>query len=100
MAILSTLARVNMRPREAELGAWLPAQLMELEWGATVVLVTPKLEVAGLWALHQAYRRGSNIIVLVCAPQPDLENIQSNAKRLGVQVYKTIWEKDLAALQV
>ncbi len=100
MNILSTLARVTMRPLEADLAAWLPGQLMEMEWGSTVVLVTPKLEEASLWVLHQAYRRGSNIIVLVCAPQPDLENMQSSAKRLGIQIYKTIWEKDLAALQV
>lgn len=100
MNILTALARVTMRPVESMLEQWLPAQLNELEWGATVVLVTPKLEEAALWALHQAYRRGSNVVVLVCAPQPDLEEIQSKAKRLGVQVYKTIWEKDLAALQV
>jgi uncharacterized protein (DUF58 family) len=99
MNILSTLARVTMRPLEPTLADWLPAQLMEMEWGATLVLVTPKLEEATLWVLHQAYRRGSRIIVLVCAPQPDLDTLQSNAKRLGVQVYKTIWEKDLAALQ-
>lgn len=100
MNILSTLARVLMRPLDSTLAEWLPAPLNELEWGATVVLVTPKLEEPALWALHQAYRRGSNIIVLVCAPQPDLEEMQSKAKRLGVQIYKTIWEKDLAALQV
>ncbi|MCB0104764.1 MAG: DUF58 domain-containing protein [Caldilineaceae bacterium] len=100
MNILSALARVAMRPRDETLAEWLPAQFTGLEWGATIVLVTPKLEEAGLWALHQAYRRGSNIIVLLCAPQPDFEEIQSKSKRLGVQVYKTIWEKDLAALQL
>lgn len=100
MNILSTLARVTMRPLEISLAAWLPSQLMEMEWGATVVLVTPKLTADGLWALHQAYRRGSNIIVLICAQQPDLDQIQSQAKRLGVQVYKTAWEADLTALQV
>lgn len=100
MSILSALARVNMRPIETELAAWLPSQLVEMEWGATVVLVTPKLEGADLWALHQTYRRGSNVIVLVCAPQPDLEMIQSQGKRLGVQIYKTVWEKDLTALEL
>ncbi|MEZ4623044.1 MAG: DUF58 domain-containing protein [Caldilineaceae bacterium] len=100
MNILSTLARVNMRPLESDLAAWLPSQLLELEWGATIVLVAPQLDEATLWVLHQANRRGSNVIVLVCAPQPNLDEIQSKAKRLGVQVYKTIWEKDLTALQL
>ncbi len=99
MNILSTLARVAMHPLELTLAAWLPKQLMAMEWGATVVLVTPQLDEAGLWALHQAHRRGSNIIVLICAPQPGLEALQSQAKRLGVQIHKTIWEKELAALQ-
>ncbi|MCB0085360.1 MAG: DUF58 domain-containing protein, partial [Caldilineaceae bacterium] len=100
MSILSALARVVMHPLDNTLAEWLPGQLTELEWGATIVLVAPKLDEATLWALHQAYRRGSNIIVLICAPQPDLDEMQSKSKRLGVQVYKTIWEKDLAALQV
>lgn len=100
MNILSTLARVNMHAVEMSLDKWLPTQLVDMEWGATVVLVTPKLDEAGLWALHQTYRRGSNVIVLVCAPQPNLELMQSQGKRLGVQIYKTIWEKDLAALEL
>lgn len=99
MNILSTLARIEMHALEQELAGWLPGQLVDLEWGATVVLVTPQLTEAAVWALHQSYRRGSHIIVLVCAPQPELDLLQSKAKRLGVQVYKTIWEKDLMALQ-
>jgi hypothetical protein len=35
---------------------------------------------------------------LVCAPQPDFEQMQSQSKKLGVQVQKTVWERDLAAL--
>ena len=99
MNILSALARVEMHLLEQALAAWLPSQLVDLEWGATVVLITPQLTEAAVWALHQSYRRGSHIIVLVCAPQPDLDLLQGKAKRLGVQVYKTIWEKDLVALQ-
>ncbi|MEZ4862484.1 MAG: DUF58 domain-containing protein [Caldilineaceae bacterium] len=99
MNILSALARAEMYESEYTLATWLPKQLVGLEWGATLVLVTPKIDEPTLWALHQSYRRGSNVIALVCAPQPDFEQMQSQGKKLGVQMYKSVWERDLAALQ-
>jgi len=99
MNILSTLARAEMQRNETALADWLPRQLVGMEWGATIVLITPMVNETTLWALHQAYRRGSNVIALICAPQPDFEQMQSQSKKLGVQLYKTAWERDLAALQ-
>ncbi len=99
MNLLSTLARAEMQRNDTVLADWLPRQLVGMEWGATIVLITPMISDTTLWALHQAYRRGSNVIALVCAPQPDFEGMQSQSKKLGVQLYKTAWERDLAALQ-
>jgi uncharacterized protein (DUF58 family) len=98
MNILSTLARAEMERNNTQLAEWLPRQLVGMEWGATIILITPKVTDTTLWALHHAYRRGSNVIALVCAPQPDFEQMQSQSKKLGVQVQKTVWERDLAAL--
>jgi uncharacterized protein (DUF58 family) len=98
MNILSTLARAEMTRTDTQLADWLPRQLVGMEWGATIILITPKVTDTTLWALHQAYRRGSNVIALVCAPQPDFDQVQSQSKKLGVQVQKTVWERDLAAL--
>ncbi len=99
MNLLSALARAEMQRSETDLADWLPRQLVGMEWGATIVLITPVVSATTLWALHHAYRRGSNVIVLVCAPQPDFDQIQTQSKKLGVQLYKTAWERDLAALQ-
>ena len=99
MNILSTLARAEMDRSNTQLADWLPKQLVGMEWGATIILVTPKVTDTTLWALHHAYRRGSNVIALVCAPQPDFDQMQSQSKKLGVQLHKTVWERDLAALQ-
>lgn len=99
MTILSTLARAEMQRNTVELADWLPKQLVGMEWGATIILITPKVTDTTLWALHHAYRRGSNVIALVCAPQPDFDQMQSQSKKLGVRLEKTVWERDLAALQ-
>jgi uncharacterized protein (DUF58 family) len=99
MNILSTLARAEMQNTTTELADWLPNHLVGLEWGATIILITPKVTATTLWALHYAYRRGSNVMAFVCAPQPDFNQMQSQSKKLGVQLHKTVWERDLAGLQ-
>jgi len=98
MNILSILARAELQRNAVDLADWLPRQLVGLEWGATIILITPKVTDTTLWALHHAYRRGSNVVALVCAPQPDFDQMQSQSKKLGVQMQKTVWERDLAAL--
>lgn len=95
MSILSLLARIQMHEVEPDLADWLPRQLANLEWGATLVVVTPKLDERALWALHNAYRRGSNVMVLLCAPDPEFQMMQARAERLGVQIHRTVWEREL-----
>ncbi len=98
MNILSLLARVELDTSDATLAAWLPPRLADLAWGTTLILVTPHLNEDVLWQLHGAYRRGSNALVLICAPQADYHAMHAQAERLGVTVYRTIWEQDLDQL--
>lgn len=98
MTILSTLARVQMQELDEPLADWLPRRIADLEWGATLMVVTPHLSANDIWMLHNAYRRGSSVIALVCAPQADFDSVRSQGERLGVTVQRTIWEKDLRAL--
>jgi uncharacterized protein (DUF58 family) len=98
MAILTALARIQMQEAEERLATWLPRQITDLEWGTTLIVVTPQLDEATIWTLHNAYRRGSNVLVLVCAAQPNFEALRAQADRLNVTVHRTIWEKDLHAL--
>lgn len=93
--LLTALARVQLVERDQTLAEWLPRQIADLEWGATLIVVTPKLEEDELWVLHNAYRRGSNAIALVCAPQPNFAKIRAQGERLHVLVHRTIWERDL-----
>lgn len=99
MNILTQLARVEMHETEQPLAVWLPGHIADLEWGATLIVVTPLVDEGLLWVLHGAYRRGSNVIALVCSAQPEFNVMQSRAKRLGVAMHKTVWQKDLENLE-
>jgi len=98
MSVWRLLARIQLNPDAPTLAPWLPAQTASLPWGATLIVITPHLTEEALWVLHNAYRRGSNVIALVCAAQPDFRAIQARGQRLGVQIVSTIWESDLQAL--
>lgn len=98
MSILTMLARVQMHDFEHELPAWLPRQINDLEWGTTLVVVTPKIDEETLWVLHDAHRRGSSVVALLCAPQLNYDRLRAQGEHLGVRLHRTIWEKDLHAV--
>ena len=99
MSILSLLARIQVQQAEQRLAEWLPGHTTSLPWGTTIVLVTPQLDEPTLWVLHDAYRRGSRVLVLVCATQPDFRTYQAQGARLGIEAYSTIWDSDLHRLE-
>ncbi len=99
MSVLSLLARIQVQQAEQRLAEWLPGHTTSLPWGTTIVLVTPQLDEPMLWVLHAAYRRGSRILVLVCATQPDFRTYQAQGARLGIETYSTIWDSDLHRLE-
>ena len=97
-SILTALARVQMHEVDVTFSEWLPRQIADLEWGATLIVVTPQLSLEDVWVLHNAYRRGSKVIAIVCATQPDLDAVRAQAEKLNVLVHQTLWEKDLRNL--
>ena len=95
MNVLDLLARVELHTEGPQLAAWLPSQITDLAWGATLIVVTPRITDELLWVLHGTHRRGSRVVILACAPQPDHREMQAKADQLGVVVHRTIWEDDL-----
>ncbi len=95
MNVLDLLARVELHTEGPQLAAWLPRQITDLAWGATLIVVTPRITDELLWVLHGTHRRGSRVVILACAPQPDHREMQAKADQLGVVVHRTIWEDDL-----
>ena len=98
MTILSLLARVQMHDFAPSLAEWLPRQIASMPWGATLVVVTPLLDEQLLWTLHDAFRRGTQVVTLVCAHQVGLRALQARGSRLGIHIHSTIWESDLETL--
>jgi uncharacterized protein (DUF58 family) len=98
MSVLSLLARIQLHSAEPAFSRWLPTQVAAMAWGATLVVVTPHLDEQALWVLHEAYRRGSNVVALVCARDDLFRTVQAKGTRLGVQVHSTLWDSDLHAL--
>lgn len=98
MAILSNLARAELSDSAPACAQWLTPLLPSLEWGTTVLLVTPRVSDELLWVLHQACRRGSSVLLLHCAGQADSRLFQARAARLGIRMASSMWEKDLQAI--
>jgi uncharacterized protein (DUF58 family) len=99
MSILSLLARVQIQSAEQPPAAWLPQQTATLPWGTTVVVVAPQIDEGALWVLHAAYRRGSRVLYLLTASQPDFRTFQAQGTRLGVEIHSITWESDLHRLE-
>jgi uncharacterized protein (DUF58 family) len=99
ITILTALARVQLHDFGQAFSTWLPRRIADLEWGATLIVVTPQLDDKALWTLHEAYRRGSNVIVMIVTPQPNFDRLRAQGEKLGVHIHRTIWEKDLHAVQ-
>lgn len=98
MQMLGLLARIQAYESESQEEAWLSRNLVGASWGTTIIYITPRLTEAALWTLHGFYRRGMNVMVLVCARQENFQQMQAQSGSLGVQLYRTLWGVDLQHL--
>lgn len=78
--------------------AWLPGRVSSLSWGTTLMVVTPRINDALIWALHGLYRRGLRVLVIDCVGGGEFRHHQARAKQLGVQLHQAVWESDLAKM--
>lgn len=113
MGILEVLARIQLRrdadaddpmdngqpsPSRFALPRWLPSQIASLGWGTTLIVVTPQISDPLLWALHAFNRRGLNVQMVACVRQPGFDRMRQQAEAMGIGVYQTLWESDLAQM--
>lgn len=98
VTLLSTLARLELDPDAPPLAARLATPLASLQWGASVVVVTPLIDEALIGVLHQACRRGASVVLLHCAQQADAPTLAARARHLGIDYYQPLWDKDLQQL--
>lgn len=94
MKILELLARIESRSDYA-FQDWVPKACLDLNWGVTVLTITPKGDERTCQTLHRLVRSGYNPILLVTEPSLAFGNIQERARRLGFTAFMVAEERDL-----
>ena len=94
MKILEHLARV-----EADItipfGQWAPSVCLDLSWGVTVPVITPKGSEAVCQTLHRLVRTGLNPILIVVEPDYNFSRVRQRARQLGFTAYHVARRRDL-----
>lgn len=90
IALLEALARVQVTapvtaPEEG-FTDWLGTHTYDLVWGTTLIVIVPVLTGDLLWILHDRYRKGMNVLVMVLVPHHDLSKLRAQGDALGLTV--------------
>jgi uncharacterized protein (DUF58 family) len=94
MRILEVLARVQAG-ETADLVNLIRRESVHLSWGATLIVITPKLDEAFFDALFQARRSGFDIILVPCGPTPGLQRARQTAASFDFPLVHVLSEQDL-----
>lgn len=85
-ALLEALARVQVTEPEEGFTDWLGTHTYDLVWGTTLIVIVPVLTGDLLWILHDRYRKGMNVLVMVLVPHHDLSRLRAQGEALGLTV--------------
>ncbi|NUQ37052.1 MAG: DUF58 domain-containing protein [Caldilineales bacterium] len=94
MQVLEVLARVSAAPMPATT-AWLQQAGLDLDWGTTLLVITPQATAETSAALHQWRRRGCAVILLITEPYAHFDLVQRHARQLGLHAFNITHEGDL-----
>lgn len=96
--LLEALARVQVREAEEEFTDWLGAHTFDLVWATTLIVLVPVLQAELLWLLHNRYRRGINVVIMVLVPHAGLPALRAQGESLGLTVLLIERNQDLLEL--
>ncbi len=82
MKVLELLARIEAADT-AHFPSWLPGATVGLNWGVTLLVITPDGSLAVCQALHSLVRAGFNPVLAVVERRSPFGQIQERARRLG-----------------
>jgi uncharacterized protein (DUF58 family) len=94
MRILDVLARVQAGKAD-ELLNLIRRESIHLSWGATLIVITPKLDEPFFDILFQARRSGFDIVLVPCGPTPGLQRARHTAATFGFPLVHILSEQDL-----
>jgi hypothetical protein len=94
MKVLELLARVEAGKHD-HFQEWAPKACLNLNWGVTILAVTPKGDEKTCQALHRLVRAGYNPILLVTESSMSFGHVRERARRLGFAAYQVAHQQDL-----
>jgi uncharacterized protein (DUF58 family) len=94
MRILDVLARIQAAKSDGLLNL-IRRESIHLSWGATLIVITPKLDEPFFDSLFQARRSGFDIILVPCGPTPGLQRARHIAATFGFPLVHILSEQDL-----
>lgn len=94
MKLLELLARVEAGPA-LSIEQWMPRASLNLSWGITVPVVTPRGDEQTCQVLHRLVRAGLNPVLVVIAPTAHFAQTRERARRLGFRAYYIPYKEDL-----
>jgi uncharacterized protein (DUF58 family) len=94
MKVLELLARIET-DKLYQLQEWVPKACLNLNWGVTILTVTPQGDEKTCQVLHRLVRSGYNPILLITEPSGSFGTVQERARRLGFTAYQIAQERDL-----
>jgi len=94
MAILEALARIETC-RDRDFGAVLQATQMQLNWGASAIVITPDADEELLDRLLLIKRAGLHAVLILVDPRTRFEETRDRAQQVGIPTYQVWRESDL-----
>ncbi|MEZ4646167.1 MAG: DUF58 domain-containing protein [Chloroflexota bacterium] len=94
MKILERLARIEA-DETIPLTDWLPTACLNLSWGITILVITPRGDEATCHGLHRLVRSGFNPVLIAIEPDYNFGLVRERAQRLGFAAYNITQTRDM-----
>lgn len=86
MKVLEQLARIEAGNTVA-FSSWMPGACLRLNWGVTILAVSPSGNEGICQALHQLVKTGFNPVLLIIEPFANFPEIRERARHFGFPAY-------------
>lgn len=94
MKVLELLARIESG-NQYQFQQWVPKACLALNWGVTILVITPQGDETTCQTLHRLVRSGYNPILLVTESSISFGSVRERARRLGFAAYQVAQQQDL-----
>jgi len=94
LKILELLARIEARPA-VQVPGWIHNACLGLNWGVTLLVITPSGDDATCRSLHRLLRSGFNPVLIIAEPYRNFPEVKQRAQSYGFPAYHLADRHDL-----